>query len=103
MSELLYVFYHEKGEEGHRVEAGNAGACAKAEGFLFSLVSYADRRTLAEGVAAISIGIKKKWESLCLFAGFSAILIGMEHRDNGFLQIPMPRESLHRTICIEKA
>ena len=91
------------GEEGHRVEAGNAGGMCKAEGFLFSLVSYADCGALAEGVAAISIGIKEKWESLCLLAGFSAILIGMEHRGNGFLQIPMPRESLHRTICIEKA
>jgi hypothetical protein len=67
------------------------------------MVSYADCRAPAEGVAAISIGIKEKWESLCLLAGFSAILIGMEHRDFGLLKIPMPGESLNRTICIEKA
>ena len=70
---------------------------------MFSLVSYADGRVLAEGVAAISIGIKEKWESLCLLAGFSAIFIGMKHRDYGLLKIPMPGESLNRTICIEKA
>jgi hypothetical protein len=79
LSELLYVFYHEKGEEGHRVEAGNAGGMCWG------------------------IGIKEKWESLCLLVGFCAILIGMEHRDYGLLKIPMPGESLHRTICIEKA
>lgn len=70
---------------------------------MFSLVFYADCRTLAEDVAAISIGIKEKWESLCLLAGFSVIFIGMEHRDFGLLKIPMPEESLNRTICIEKA
>ncbi len=78
------------GEEGHRVEAGNAGGCAKAEGFLLLLVPYADCRALTEGVAAISIGIKEKWESLCLLAGFSEFFGGMEHRDYGLLKIPMP-------------
>jgi len=58
---------------------------------------------LAEGVAAISIGIKEKWESLCLLVEFSAIIIGMKHRDYGLLKIPMPGGSLNRTICIEKA
>ncbi len=91
------------GEEGHRVEVGNAGACAEAEGFALCMVSCADCGDLAEGVAAISRGIKKQWEFLCLLAGFSAIIIGMEHRDYGLLKIPMPGESLNRTICNEKA